>query len=223
MGHSRAPLACPLHRQDVSNSGVAQTILRKLIYNNCVRPSKLICTVYTVSPRLLNHKNLLRSTWCALEFAKKSVPIHTPTAGEGLTDHMASIAMDQAGFTGGGRFRPPDRFSIRKDRWQCCAKDSRRQVPARSRCASSGLHNRSTRCLDAVQNGLLSGCASGAAQPVKENSIDLVFVINGIPVATVELKSDFTHTIHNTNNKYPCRPRSCPRPEGRGLPRNRSI
>lgn len=35
-----------------------------------------------------------------------------------------------------------------------------------------------------------------------ENSIDLVFFINGIPVATAELKTDFTQTIDDAKNQY---------------------
>jgi len=35
-----------------------------------------------------------------------------------------------------------------------------------------------------------------------ENSIDLVFFINGIPVATAELKTDFTQTIEDAKNQY---------------------
>lgn len=35
-----------------------------------------------------------------------------------------------------------------------------------------------------------------------ENSIDLVFFINGIPVATAELKTDFTQSIEDAKNQY---------------------
>lgn len=35
-----------------------------------------------------------------------------------------------------------------------------------------------------------------------ENSIDLVFFINGIPVATAELKTDFTQSIDDAKNQY---------------------
>ncbi len=35
-----------------------------------------------------------------------------------------------------------------------------------------------------------------------ENSIDLVFFINGIPVATVELKTDFTQSVHDAIKQY---------------------
>ncbi len=35
-----------------------------------------------------------------------------------------------------------------------------------------------------------------------ENSIDLVFFVNGIPVATAELKTDFTQTIHDAIKQY---------------------
>lgn len=35
-----------------------------------------------------------------------------------------------------------------------------------------------------------------------ENSIDLVFFINGIPVATTELKTDFTQSIEDAKNQY---------------------
>ena len=35
-----------------------------------------------------------------------------------------------------------------------------------------------------------------------ENSIDLVFFINGIPIATAELKTDFTQTIDDAKNQY---------------------
>ena len=39
--------------------------------------------------------------------------------------------------------------------------------------------------------------------PTREWTIDLVFFINGIPVATVELKTDFTQSIeHATNLKH---------------------
>jgi len=35
-----------------------------------------------------------------------------------------------------------------------------------------------------------------------ENSIDLVLFLNGIPVATVELKTDFTQNIEDAVNQY---------------------
>jgi type I restriction enzyme, R subunit len=35
-----------------------------------------------------------------------------------------------------------------------------------------------------------------------ENSIDLVFFVNGIPVATLELKTDFTQTVHDAIRQY---------------------
>lgn len=38
--------------------------------------------------------------------------------------------------------------------------------------------------------------------PTREWSIDLVFFINGIPVATVELKTDFTQSIDDAINQY---------------------
>ena len=38
--------------------------------------------------------------------------------------------------------------------------------------------------------------------PTREWAIDLVFFINGIPVATVELKTDFTQSIEHATNQY---------------------
>jgi type I restriction enzyme R subunit len=35
-----------------------------------------------------------------------------------------------------------------------------------------------------------------------QNSIDLVFFVNGIPVATAELKTDFTQSVENAKNQY---------------------
>lgn len=35
-----------------------------------------------------------------------------------------------------------------------------------------------------------------------QNSIDLVFFVNGIPVATAELKTDFTQSVHDAINQY---------------------
>ena len=35
-----------------------------------------------------------------------------------------------------------------------------------------------------------------------ENSIDLVFFINGVPVATAELKTDFTQSVDDAKNQY---------------------
>jgi len=45
-----------------------------------------------------------------------------------------------------------------------------------------------------------------------ENSIDLVFFLNGIPVATVELKSDFTQSVDDAMDQY--RFDREPRPKG---------
>lgn len=45
-----------------------------------------------------------------------------------------------------------------------------------------------------------------------ENSIDLVFFLNGIPVATVELKTDFTQSIDDAVDQY--RFDRLPRPKG---------
>lgn len=47
-----------------------------------------------------------------------------------------------------------------------------------------------------------------------ENAIDLVLFLNGIPVATVELKSDFTQSVHDAVNQY--RYDRQPRPKGQG-------
>ena len=49
-----------------------------------------------------------------------------------------------------------------------------------------------------------------------ENSIDLVFFLNGIPVATVELKSDFTQSVDDAMDQY--RFDREPRPKGQGRP-----
>ena len=35
-----------------------------------------------------------------------------------------------------------------------------------------------------------------------QNSIDLVFFVNGIPVATAELKTDFTQSVEDAKNQY---------------------
>ena len=35
-----------------------------------------------------------------------------------------------------------------------------------------------------------------------ENAIDLVLFLNGLPVATVELKSDFTQAVENAVDQY---------------------
>ena len=49
-----------------------------------------------------------------------------------------------------------------------------------------------------------------------ENAIDLVFFLNGIPVATVELKSDFTRSRRTTRNgSIPLRPRAAPERAGK--------
>jgi type I restriction enzyme R subunit len=45
-----------------------------------------------------------------------------------------------------------------------------------------------------------------------ENAIDLVFFLNGIPVATVELKSDFTQSVDDAMDQY--RFDREPRPKG---------
>jgi len=47
-----------------------------------------------------------------------------------------------------------------------------------------------------------------------ENAIDLVFFLNGIPVATVELKSDFTQSVDDAMDQY--RYDREPRPKGQG-------
>ncbi len=47
-----------------------------------------------------------------------------------------------------------------------------------------------------------------------QNSIDLVLFLNGIPVATVELKTDFTQSIEDAVNQY--RFDRDPGPEGSG-------
>ena len=47
-----------------------------------------------------------------------------------------------------------------------------------------------------------------------ENAIDLVFFLNGIPVATVELKSDFTQSVDDAMDQY--RFDREPRPKGQG-------
>lgn len=35
----------------------------------------------------------------------------------------------------------------------------------------------------------------------KQNSLDLVFFINGMPVATAELKTDFTQTVEDAKKQ----------------------
>lgn len=47
-----------------------------------------------------------------------------------------------------------------------------------------------------------------------ENSIDLVLFLNGVPVATVELKTDFTQSIHDAIDQY--RHDRNPQPKGQG-------
>ena len=47
-----------------------------------------------------------------------------------------------------------------------------------------------------------------------ENSIDLVLFLNGLPVATVEVKSDFTQSVHDAVDQY--RFDRHPRPKGQG-------
>ena len=49
-----------------------------------------------------------------------------------------------------------------------------------------------------------------------ENAIDLVLFLNGIPVATVELKSDFTQSVEDAVDQY--RFDRDPRPKGQGSP-----
>ncbi|MCB1091380.1 MAG: type I restriction endonuclease subunit R, partial [Verrucomicrobiae bacterium] len=46
-----------------------------------------------------------------------------------------------------------------------------------------------------------------------ENSIDLVLFLNGLPVATAELKTDFTQSIHDAVDQY--RLNRDPRPKGK--------
>src|ERR1017187_1733787 len=69
-------------------------------------------------------------------------------------------------------------------------------------CQFKPSHGLNPETLAKYESNRLRVMRQGHYSTSNQNSIDLVFFVNGIPVATAELKTDFTQSVEDAKNQY---------------------